>query len=138
MAKKITIKIDGMEKLKKALKEKRNDIVDVGEEVIKEHMQKQLSSARSKIHNRSGETSASLSAKIDLKSNSAIVARIGAFDSADDAIRANALEFGHAAPNNRGGIKIVPAHPFLRPAMYEDEKEYKRDLREAIIKVIEK
>jgi hypothetical protein len=135
--KRITIKVEGIEELKKALTEKRNEVLDTGEKVIKEHMDKQLRAARSKIHNISGETANSLSAKVDLKGLSAIVARVGAFDSAEDAIRANSLEYGHAAPNNRGGAKIIPAHPFLRPALYEDEKIYKRDLREAIRRVIE-
>jgi hypothetical protein len=125
---KITVKVEGADKLKKILREK----------VMDQHMDKQLSAARSKIHHISGETAASLKVKFDLKGKGALVGRIGAFDcTAEEAIRANSLEYGHAAKGNSRGPKVVPAYPFLRPALYEDERAYKRDLREAVRKVIE-
>jgi hypothetical protein len=134
---KITIKIEGADKLKQILQEKRNDVLAAGEKVISQHMDKQLSAAKSKIHHISGETAASLKVKFDLKGKGALVGRIGAFDcTAEEAIRANSLEFGHAAKGNSRGPKIVPAYPYLRPALYEDERAYKRDLREAIRKAI--
>lgn len=134
----VTIKLEGVKELHKILEQKRGEIIEAGEKTIKDHMDKQLVSARANIHSISGETAASLSAKIDGKSDNFVVGKVGAFDSAEDAIRANSLEFGHAAPNQAGGAKVVPAHPFLRPAVDEDEKSYKKDFRKAIKDAIEK
>jgi 6-phosphogluconate dehydrogenase (decarboxylating) len=133
----VTIKVEGIKDLKKFLQIKGDKVMAAGEAVIKDHLNKQLSLAKANIHNVSGETASSLSAKIDGKSQSYVVGKVGAFNSAEDAIRANSLEFGHAAPNKAGGVKLTPAHPFLRPAIDSDKKLFKKDFKAAIKKVIE-
>ena len=135
----ITIKLEGVQNLEKLWAKKRKEIIDGGERVIKQHNQKILQSAKSKIHHISGETAASLKAEVVLKGQGVVVSRIGTLGGTkEEAIRANSLEYGHAAPGNAGGVKVVPPYPFMRPATEEDRSLFKKDMKNEIQRVIEK
>jgi hypothetical protein len=147
----ITIKLEGITNISKLFDEKGRQIIDGGEKVIKQHMDKVLNSARSKIHSVSGETAESLKAKVSAKRKTYVTAEIGTIDGTkEEAIRANSLEYGHAFPGQgRDSIGVrkskqakssgsVPAHPFIRPAIDEDKRAFKTDMKNEIQKVIER
>ena len=147
----ITIKLEGIESISKLFDEKGRQIIDSGEKVIRRHMGKVLNSARSKIHNISGETAESLKAKVSAKRKTFVTAEIGTIDGTkEEAIRANSLEYGHAFPgqgkDSVGARKSkqakssgsVPAYPFIRPAIDEDKRTFKADMKSEIQKVIER
>lgn len=147
----VTVKLEGIQSVSKLFDEKGKQIIEGGEKVIRQHMEKVLNSARSKIHNISGETAASLKAKVDGKGKTFVVAQIGTLGGTrEEAIRANSLEYGHAFPGQgKDSIGLrkskkakssgsVPAYPFIRPAIDEDKNSFKADMKSEIQKIIER
>jgi hypothetical protein len=128
----VSVKIEGIDDVKRFLRRKHKEIFDAGADVIDEHSDKVLTSAKSKINSISGETAASLKKKVE-KTKNAVVSRVGTIDATkEECIRANSLEYGHAAPNDRGGVKIVEEHPFERPALAEDKRSFVHDMKQRI------
>jgi hypothetical protein len=141
----VTVKLEGIENVRKFFNEKRKEVIDGGERVIKRHMKKIETSAKSKIRNISGETADSIKAEVDGKGKDFVVAKVGTLGGTkEEAIRANSLEYGHASPGKgkdsgtRHPVKTTPEHPFIRPAIDEDKNSFKADMKTEIQKVIEK
>jgi hypothetical protein len=140
----VTIKLDGVNNIYKVFNRKRTKIIEAAQRAEEEVSQSILQSAKSKIQSISGETAASLDARLVHKSKTAVVSKIGTLDGTkEECVRANSLEYGHAAPGEgkdsgvKNPVKTVPAHPFVRPAIKEHKAKFKRKMKEAIQKAIE-
>jgi hypothetical protein len=133
MKKMLTIKIEGVDNLSRFLDSQNDKILEKTHVVMRRHAEKQLIDARSRINGITGETARSLRVLEVWKAKKSTGFRVGPNPADVEAIiRAQALEYGHAAKNDKGGIKIVPAHPFLRPAFDADKRKTKDDLKKAV------
>lgn len=145
----ISVKIDGIENIKKYFDDKNRQVIQAGQIVINEHMNKILNMAKSKIKHISHETEQSLKAKIDGVGKTYVVAHIGTLGASKNAaIRANSLEYGHAFPargkdtigktawKSGGNQKDVAPKAFIRPSLEEDRRQYKRDMEKEIFRVM--
>jgi hypothetical protein len=128
----ITVKLEGIPSVQKFLKEKRKEIFDAGFEVIDRHADKQLSTAKGKIKNKTGRM-ASILKKESWKYTNSAGSKIGPLGaSKEDAIAWNSYEYGHAAPGKAGGVKVVQGSKVLRSTIAEDKSSFKRDIQKAI------
>jgi hypothetical protein len=134
----ITIKLEGVENLSKFLDSQNEKILSEVENVMKDHGERQLADARSRINNISGETARSLRVISVWKGEKTTGCMVGPDPNSIPAIiRARSLEYGHAAKNNKGGAKVVPAHPFLRPAFDSDKRKAKSDIKKAVQAIVD-
>jgi hypothetical protein len=134
----ITIKLEGVESLSKFLESQNDKILNEVENVMAQHAERQLADARSRINSISGETAKSLRVISVWKGKKTTGCMVGPDPNSLPAIiRARSLEYGHAAKNNKGGTKIVPAHPYLRPAFESDKRKAKADIKTTVQKIID-
>ena len=134
----VSIKLEGVENIHKLFVEKGTKIIAGGEKIIAKHMNTVLQNTRSKIKNRTGQMGSILKARIDGKGKNFVVAQMGTLDaSKEEAIAWNSYEYGHAAPNDAGGVKIVQGSGVMRTSLEEDKKSFKNDMQKEIQSVIE-
>jgi HK97 gp10 family phage protein len=151
----VTVKLEGIENVRKFFDEKRKEVIEAGERAVKKRMNIIKLAAKGKFiagtntakafkdndppQYQTGELMGAIKAKVDGKGKTHVVAHVGVLDADKElAIKANAVEFGHASPGKAGGFKTTPAHPFIRPAIDENKKNFVNDMKTEIQKVIEK
>jgi hypothetical protein len=134
----ITIKLDGIQDVHKLFKEKGEGIIGAGQRVIEEHNKKIIALTVSKIKNKTGEMASLLKSKVNSKGRNYVAASVGTLDATkEQAIAWNAYEYGHAAPGDAGGTKIVQGSKVLRSSVDEDKASFRNDMKIEIKKVIE-
>lgn len=94
-------------------------------------------------HNITGKLSGAIDGWRDGKGKDYAVYHVGLPHSAtrDEAIKANAVEFGHIASGWFQGMSPIgdaPPHPFLRPAFYESKKDVEKEVERALVEVVNK
>jgi hypothetical protein len=133
----MTIKVETAD-LQKAILAKKSELKERLLPVLNSHAEQVLRDAQSRIHNISGETARSLKVIEVFEGKTAVGYKVGP-DPSDipGIIRARSLEFGHASKGNKGGAKITPAHPYLRPSFDIDKKLTKKDIASQIKQMVD-
>jgi hypothetical protein len=132
----VSIKLENKESFIKMKEAIVPQIIKEGELVIEKHISIIINDARSKIKERTGKMASLLKGKIDGKGRGYVVARIGTLGATrEDAIAFNAYEYGHAAPNDAGGVKIVQGKRVLKNSLQDDKKPFREDMSKMVKRV---
>lgn len=137
----VRIKLEGVGDVQRKLKECRGEISGSLPELVYTSAVRTQINARSRIVNRSGELYREVKINYDGGGDGYAVAHVGVKADSDNArlaIKTNSVEYGHAAPGNSRGVKVVPAHPFMRPAIKYERNLFKLNIERKFRTILNK
>jgi len=137
----VGIKLNGVEEVKKKMQECQMEISGALPSLVYESALRTQSLARSKVNSRSGQIRREIKVTFDGANKNYAVAHVGIKAESGDAklaIKVNSLEYGHAAPGNARGVKVVRARPFMRPSIKYERSLFKQNVETKFKEILDK